>query len=55
MTGYRTIIVNALMFLVYSLQWEQLAEFFDPQMLAEFALLINGVLRFFTHSPVFKK
>ena len=55
MTGWKTILVAALSFLVYAFGWEQLSEFVDPQIIAIAMAIVMAVLRFLTGTPIFKK
>ncbi len=55
MTGWKTIAIAVVQFLVFAFGWEQLTEYLDPQIIAIVAAVLMAVLRFLTTTSVFKK
>lgn len=53
--GYKTLLVNGLLFGSYALAWDQWTEWLSPEMIAMLTTVVNGVLRFVTKTPVFTK
>ena len=54
MKGWKTILANLLLGLLYLLAWQPLTAWVDPQYIVMATAGINLVLRFFTTTPVGK-
>ncbi len=54
MKGWRTIVVNVLLGILYLAAWQPITQWVDPQYLVLATGAINMILRFITTSPVGK-
>lgn len=55
MSGWKTIALAVVSFLLYAVGWEQLVDYVDAQTIALITAALMFVMRFLTKTPVFRK